>query len=147
VTKRSILFAFLMLVCQLSLGNSEEGEGGEKGGEAKVAPGSIKSTYMRMEPPIIANYGNEAGRLRFVKVDITLRVELGGENPVVHHMPALRHELVMLITRQTPESIGSMEGKELMRQEALEAVRNVLVAEEGDQKIADLLFNSFVVQR
>jgi flagellar FliL protein len=96
---------------------------------------------------IIANYGAEAGRLRFVKVDITLRVELGGENPVVHHMPALRHELVMLISRQTPESIASMEGKELMRQEALEAVRNVLVAEEGDQKIADLLFNSFVVQR
>jgi flagellar FliL protein len=145
VTKRGIFFVILMLVCQLSLGNSEEG--GEKGGEAKVAPGSIKATYMRMEPPIIANYGNETGRLRFVKVDITLRVEVGGENPVVHHMPALRHELVMLISRQTPESIGSMEGKELMRQEALEAVRNVLVAEEGDQKIADLLFNSLVVQR
>jgi len=62
-------------------------------------------------------------------------------------MPALRHELVMLISRQTPEAVGTVEGKELMRQEALEAVRNVLVAEDGDQKIADLLFNSFVVQR
>jgi flagellar FliL protein len=145
VTKRSIFFALLVLFCQLSLASSSEGEG--EGKAAESAPGSIKSTYMRLEPPIIANYGGEQGRLRFVKVDITLRVELGGENPVVHHMPALRHELVMLISRQTNESIGSTEGKELMRQEALEAVRNVLVAEEGDQKIADLLFNSLVVQR
>jgi len=145
VTKRSIFFALLMLFCQLSFGNSGEGEAKE--GAAKSAPGSIKSTYMRLEPPIIANYGAETGRLRFLKIDITLRVELGGENPVVHHMPALRHELVMLISRQTPEAVATVEGKELMRQEALEAVRNVLVAEDGDQKIADLLFNSFVVQR
>jgi flagellar FliL protein len=145
VTKRSIFFVLLMLFCQLGIASSSEGGGEAK--EAKSAPGSIKSTYMRLEPPIIANYGTEQGRLRFVKVDITLRVELGGENPVVHHMPALRHELVMLITRQTNEAIGTTEGKELMRQEALEAVRNVLIAEEGDQKIADLLFNSFVVQR
>jgi len=145
VTKRSIFFALLMLFCQLSVANSGEGEGKE--GPAKSAPGSIKSTYMRLEPPIIANYGTATGRLRFLKIDITLRVELGGENPVVHHMPALRHELVMLISRQTPEAVGTVEGKELMRQEALEAVRNVLVAEDGDQKIADLLFNSFVVQR
>lgn len=145
MTKRSIFFVLLMLFCQLGIASSGEGEGAGK--EAKSAPGSIKSTYMRLEPPIIANYGAEQGRLRFVKVDITLRVELGGETSVVHHMPALRHELVMLITRQTNESIGTTEGKELMRQEALEAVRNVLIAEEGDQKIADLLFNSFVVQR
>lgn len=142
MTKRSIFFALLMLICQLATASSSE-----ESKPAEAAPGSIKATYMRLEPPIIANYGIEQGRLRFVKIDITLRVEIGGENPVVHHMPALRHELVMLISRQTTESIGSVEGKELMRQEALEAVRNVLIAEEGDQKVADLLFNSFVVQR
>jgi flagellar FliL protein len=131
-----------MLFCQLAAASSSE-----ESKPAEAAPGSIKATYMRLEPPIIANYGTEQGRLRFVKIDITLRVEIGGENPVVHHMPALRHELVMLISRQTNESIASVEGKELMRQEALEAVRNVLIAEEGDQKVADLLFNSFVVQR
>lgn len=143
MTKRSIFFA-LMLFCHLSYASSSAKEGGEG---AKPAPGSIASTYMRMEPPIIANYGVEQGRLRFLKVDVTLRVELGGEKPVVHHMPALRHEIVMLMSRQTLDAVGTIEGKELMRQEALEAVRNVLIAEEGDQKIADLLFNSFVVQR
>lgn len=142
MTTRSIFFALLMLFCQFAAASSSE-----ESKPAEPAPGSIKATYMRLEPPIIANYGAEQGRLRFVKIDITLRVEIGGENPVVHHMPALRHELVMLISRQTNESISSVEGKELMRQEALEAVRNVLVAEEGDQKVADLLFNSFVVQR
>ena len=113
----------------------------------KAAPGSIPSTYMQLQPPFITNYGVEQGRLRFMKVDITLRIELGGEKPIVHHMPAIRHEIVMLLSRQTLEAVATMEGKELMRQEALEAVRNVVIAEEGDQKIADLLFNSFVVQR
>jgi len=64
VTKRSIFFALLMLFCQLSVANSGEGEGKE--GPAKSAPGSIKSTYMRLEPPIIANYGTATGRLRFL---------------------------------------------------------------------------------
>jgi len=147
VTTRVIVL-LLMLFC-LPVFAEEGGEGGGEGGEAasKGAPGSIASTYMRLEPPFITNYGIEKGRLRFIKVDITLRVEIGGENPVVHHMPAIRHEIVMLLSRQTNETFGTMEGKELMRQEALEAVRNVLIAEEGDQKIADLLFNSFVVQR
>ena len=40
-----------------------------------------------------------------------------------------------------------MEGKELLRQEALESVRDVLMKEEGVQYVEDLLFNSFIVRR
>jgi flagellar protein FliL len=144
VAKR-VIFLVMMLFCHPVMASSGASEGG--GEAAQPAPGSIASTYMKLEPPFITNYGVEKGRLRFMKVDVTLRIELGGESPVVHHMPAIRHELVMLLSRQTPDSVASMEGKELMRQEALEAVRNVIVAEEGEQKVADLLFNSFVVQR
>lgn len=142
MTKR-VLFLVLMLFCHAGFASS----GGEEAKEATPAPGSIASTYMQLQPPFICNYGVEKGRLRFVKVDVTLRIELGGEKPIVHHMPAIRHEIVMLLSRQNIDSVGTMEGKELMRQEALEAVRNVIIAEDGEQKVADLLFNSFVVQR
>ncbi len=40
-----------------------------------------------------------------------------------------------------------MAGRELLRQQALEAVREALVREEGEHHIQDLLFNAFIVQR
>jgi flagellar FliL protein len=62
-------------------------------------------------------------------------------------MPYIRHTLVMLLTRSSDESMTSMEGKEMLRQDALAAVQAVLEAEEGQHFITDLLFSSFVVQR
>jgi hypothetical protein len=35
----------------------------------------------------------------------------------------------------------------MLRQEALEAVRSVLMAEEGEHALRDLLFSSFIIQR
>jgi flagellar FliL protein len=40
-----------------------------------------------------------------------------------------------------------MEGRELLRQAALETVRKVLIEEQGKQFISDLLFDAFIVQR
>jgi len=106
------------------------------------------SSYIDLKPPFVANYGGfPGGRLHYLKVDISLRVESGGEMAVMHHMPVIRDKLLMLFSRQSEDAVLTVEGKELLRAEALDAVRNVLLEEEGDQKIMDLLFNSFVVQQ
>lgn len=103
--------------------------------------------YIELQPPFIANFGG-VGKLRYLKAEITLRVAAGdlGAKGIRHHMPYIRHVLVMLLSRQTEEDLSSMEGRELLRQQALEEVQRVLMEEDGEQYVLDLLFSSFVVQ-
>ena len=62
-------------------------------------------------------------------------------------MSQIRHVLIMLLSRQGEEDISSMEGKELLRQRALEEVRALLIEEDGQEQVVDLLFGSFIVQQ
>lgn len=143
-----IKLAWLGSVCLVSvlLANpvlaQEEAEApaeGEEGGPSR---------YIDLKPAFIVNYGGQ-GRLRYLKTDIALRVSggLNGPTSIRHHMPYIRHQLVMLLSKATEEEVTSMEGRELLRQNALEAVRQILMQEEGEQNVDDLLFNSFIVQR
>jgi len=108
----------------------------------------VSSRYIDFKPEFVVDYG-DGGELRYLEAVIALRVDGDSEGPVDirHHMPYIRHSLVMRLSRASEEELSSMEGKELLRQEALESVRDVLMKEEGVQYVEDLLFNSFIVQR
>jgi flagellar FliL protein len=119
-----------------------EEEGGEK------AAAAATGEYLDLKPAIITNFGG-VGPIHFLKAEIALRV---GKNPesgasVQHHIPQIRHTLVMLLSRQTDETLSTMQGKEQIRQEALAAVQKVLQDEEGKPMVEDLLFNNLIVQR
>lgn len=140
VCNKALVLLVISLLSVTAWGEEEApGEPGEAG-----AP--IMSTYIDLQPAFVVNYGG-VGRLRFLRAEISLRVEAGGESVVMHHMPYLRHEMIMLLSKQTDEAIATTEGRELLRIEALDTVRTALTVEEGDHKIKDLLFSTFVVQR
>lgn len=116
--------------------------------EKKAESATGASEYLDIKPALITNYGGP-GPIHFIKAEIALRV---GKNPdegikVAHHMPQIRHELVMLFSRQTEDSIATMEGKEQLRKDALTVVQKIVTAEEGKPIVTDLLFNNFIVQR
>jgi len=116
--------------------------------DEEIAAEPVASRYIDLKPAFVVNYGG-VGRLRYLKAEIALRVGGGNDGPIDirHHMPYLRHALVMQLSRAAEEELSSMEGRELLRQAALEAVRSVLMKEAGRQFVDDLLFNSFIVQR
>lgn len=137
----------LLFWCALSTALScGETFAAEHGGEA-AASGPV-SEYMNLKPAIITNFGG-AGPIHFLKAEISLRVGKDPENglAVQHHIPQIRHTLVMLLARQTDETLGTMQGKEQIRQDALAAVQKVLQDEEGKKLVEDLLFNNLIVQR
>lgn len=122
--------------------------GDEQGAEALAESAPADSEYLEFKPAFVTNYGGP-GPLHYLKADIVVRVTGGerGTTAVRRHMPQLRHQVVMLLSRQEAEDIATMEGKELLRQQALAAVREVLEREEGRPFIEDLLFNNFIIQR
>jgi len=106
------------------------------------------SEYLDIKPALIANYGGP-GPIHFLKAEISLRIgkDPGANKKVAHHMPRIRHELVMLLSSQNEEAITSMEGKEQLRNDALAALQKIFQEESGRPLVEDLLFTNFVVQR
>lgn len=123
---------------------SEHGDGEKKEGAEGAAPSAI---YVPLKPAFIVNYGGP-GRLRYIKADISVRLKNeAAANSVRHHMPYIRNNLVMLFSAQTEESVVSQEGKEALRREALQEVRNILLQEDHQEGVMDLYFNVFLTQR
>ena len=64
-------------------------------------------------------------------------------------MPAVRNSLVMLLSRQVFEELATNEGKEKLRTEALDAVKEVVKKQTNKktaQAVKDLYFSSLVMQ-
>lgn len=103
--------------------------------------------YIELKPAFVTNYGGP-GRLKYIKTEISLRVDTQQAYRLVrHHMPSLRHALIMVLTQQTDDSVDTMEGKEQIRMQSLSSLQEIMKQEEGEPYIEDVLFSSFFVQR
>ena len=120
-------------------------EAGEEAGD--VDQGTVR--YVELKPTFVTNYGySEVGRLKYVKADITVRVHtVDAEFAIRNHLPQIRHDLVLLLSRQDEEGLTTKPGRERLRRLALESIRGILNREEGDLIVDDLLFTRFIVQR
>nr|WP_218583913.1 flagellar basal body-associated protein FliL [Pseudomonas akapageensis] len=110
--------------------------------------GAAKVSYVTLNPPLVGNYALDgSAKLRVYKADVSLRVT-GDEamKTVQLHEPLIRNQLVALFSQQTVESMGNVESKEKLRQEALKQTQQALNQEEGKPIVEDLLFNNLIVQ-
>lgn len=132
------LVALLLLALQPTLAEDEIEAEADVNAQVK---------YIEMRPSFVINYGGPANKLKFAKVDISLRVNTSSaEQSVESHMPALRNEVVLLLSRQAEDAMANTAGREILRSKALERLNKVLQEETGADGIGDLLFTTFVVQ-
>ncbi len=103
--------------------------------------------YIPLKPPFVVNYGG-VGRLRYLKAEVTVRVQDSlAADSIRHHLPLIRNNLVLLFSKQAEEEIETQNGKEKLRVDALEKVREILLAEDDQEGVVDLYFENFVIQR
>jgi len=142
--KIGFLLMLVLAVSQFSWAQDEEAEGAD-GEPAKARP-----IYIPLKPPFVVNYGGK-GKLKYLKAELSVRIASNKEASFVrHHMPMIRNNIVLLFSRQNDEDIDTQEGKELLRLAALEEIRSIVMAEEGEENgpgIVDLYFNNFVIQK
>ena len=137
---RNRAYVWMVLLAWLCIGFNANAQ------EEGAAPAAI---YLPLKPAFVVNYGG-VGRLKYLKAEISVRVDSTEvANALRHHMPFARNNLVLLFTAQTEETISSQAGKEQLRQDALEEIRNLLFREESiePERVIDLFFNSFIVQK
>jgi flagellar protein FliL len=117
--------------------------------ESEDEPKVIKRSpamYFPIKPAFVVNYQSR-GRQRFLQVDVALMTR----SPEVYaaiqaHLPLIKNRLVMLLGGQVFEEIQTDEGRELLRQQSLEAVKAIMDAEIGNAEIDQVLFTNFVMQ-
>ena len=102
--------------------------------------------YIYFEPAFVVNFGS-SGRMRYIRSELALKVtSTTAAGKVSQHKPYIRHALVMLLSKQEPETMNTPQGRENLRREALEEVRRTMNKLEGSPMVDDLFFNTFVVQ-
>lgn len=134
--------------------STEESATEEKHAETTLAP----AIYYEMKPNFTINF-NVNGRQRYLQAAITLLYR----DPLLEallklHMPAIRNGLVMLLSAKNYEELQTEEGKETLREEALEIIRSQLEKElealgtKEDSEtvpagnVEQVLFTNFVMQ-
>ena len=116
-------------------------------GEATAKKPHATALYYKFEPAFVVNFGGE-GNSRYLQVT----VEVMSRSPEVvesvkNNEPAIRNDLVMLFSSQQYDVLMSAEGKDALRQNALESIRKVVAKEGTDPKeVEGVYFTSFVIQ-
>jgi flagellar FliL protein len=125
-------------------GDSGDGEAMDdgEGGDGEMA----EAIYLPIDPAFVVNFASQ-GKARFLQVT----VEVMTRDPKVPdkvklHMPVIRNNLMLLFSDQSYDSISTLEGKEALREQALEVVQQILEEETGDPGVEAVYFTSFVMQ-
>lgn len=126
-------------------GDDEEDESDEEGGDEEDGE-TQPAIYLPVDPAFVVNFASQ-GKARFLQVT----VEVMTRDPVMPdkiklHMPVIRNNLMLLFSSQSYDGVSTLEGKETLREEALEVVQLILEEETGDAGVEAVYFTSFVMQ-
>jgi len=103
--------------------------------------------YLPFDKPVVINYLAANGKTRFLKTEVTLMTEDEARlEEIKKQLPKIVHVVNMVFSRQKYEGLGTPEGKEKMRTEALEEIKSVLKDSMGEKNVDDILYTSFVTQ-
>jgi flagellar FliL protein len=113
--------------------------------EEKVATDG--PAYISLGKPMILNLANTNRKSSFLQLqaDILVKNETSKE-AIEIHVPAIRHQLIVLLSEQPAADLKTPEKRELVRQQATEEVRDMLAKLARNKGVEEVLFSSFLVQ-
>ena len=132
-----------------------DGDGGDEGSDENVedsatevvVPEKPKSAmYFPIKPAFVVNF-HSRGRQRYLQAELTVMTrDMDVFNAMQTHMPLIKNRMVMLLGGEVYEELQTDEGKELLRQKALQALQDIMQQEIAKPGIEQVLFTSFVMQ-
>lgn len=115
------------------------------GDDEEAAPPAIE--YLEMKPKFTVNLDKPK---KYLAVKVQLMVE-GEENitEIKKHLPALRHEIIMLYSGRASAELQTMEQREALRQETKTAITEALDKLSGQKSLSkglgEVFFTEFLI--
>lgn len=109
-----------------------------------------ESFYLALEPAFIVNFVYK-DTLRYLQMTLSVMShEQKILEQVTHHMPAIRHRLIMLISNKSFDELNGEDSKEALRDEMLLEIRNIIQAEQNKThnpgRVEAVYFTGYVMQ-
>lgn len=121
-----------------------EAEGGH--GESSESGDETKLSYMSINPPFIVNF-THLGTLRFLQISLAVTYEDQRYiDRVADELPAIRNELILLLSDQKFEKLNTLAGKQELRGEMIAAINNRILHEEDGEVHGEVFITNFVMQ-
>lgn len=126
---------------------TDEAQSAESQADGSAAqPAKRPAMYFPIKPAFVVNFPTR-GKQRYLQVDITVMTR----DPDIFtamqaHMPLIKNNLVMLLGGQVYEEMQTDEGKELLRQKAMQTLNEIMQQELGKDGVEEVLFTNFVMQ-
>lgn len=115
------------------------------GAEAPPAPRE-PATYVPLDPAFTVNL-KAPSSARYLQISLqALTRDESVAGKVKAHGPAIRNNLVMLLSSKTSQDLESRAGKEALQGEIVDAINQVLQSHAGGGRVEDVLFTTFVMQ-
>ncbi|MGZ8187256.1 MAG: flagellar basal body-associated FliL family protein [Methylosarcina sp.] len=111
--------------------------------EGKTESAESEIEYLEITPKFTVNLAEPR---KYLLVNVQLLME-GPEaiEKTKKNLPAIKHELIMLFSGRSAESLQTVEQREALRQETLLAVRKVLDKYENSSGFRDVFFTEFLI--
>lgn len=144
-----LIIALIMPLAQPGFAQEATTAGDQTEAQDEAEDEAGVTDYISMNPAFVTHVGEPGPSLVYLKAAVTLRASKASTRPALEaHMPRLRHELVMLFGEQTDvNTLAGSAGQTSLRAEAKRRINQVLEEQQTGEKIADVLFTEFVVQR
>jgi len=127
-------------------GDGEDEEGDEEDSDEEDDGETQPAVYLPIDPAFVVNFASQ-GKARFLQITVEVMTrDVTVPDKVTLHMPVIRNNLMLLFSNQTYDTVSTLEGKESLREEALEVVQQILEEETGDPGVEAVYFTSFVMQ-
>ncbi len=104
------------------------------------------SIYYEMSKPFVVDFPTGLS-MALVQIATTFVVEdQETADALKKNEPMLRNNLMLLVSKQTPDNLNTSEGKEQLRKAMLEEVANILKTLKVHGEVNEVLFTSFIMQ-
>jgi len=102
--------------------------------------------YFAFPDPFTVNFETDQG-LRFLQVSLeVMSYQQEAIDGIQTHMPAIKNNIILLLSNQSYGTLVSLEGKEKIRQNILNEIQGILTKHKVKAKVQEVYFTTFVMQ-
>jgi flagellar FliL protein len=131
----------ILLLSFATISFAEDENGAEEG---NIEEEQKQLAYFSLDPSLITNIQSGG---RYIRCDIQLLTQDEQNLEILDlYAPVIRHKLLLLLGDQDGTALDTPEGREVLRQKALEVASSVILAETGKNSVDDLFFTAFFVE-
>lgn len=152
-TKLLIVIIAVLLLAVIGLGvymlMAADGGSDEQAAEETATVGKQPPVYYSIDDPFIVNFSkqsNEQVRYMQVKMKVMARSQAVIDSVKVH-LPAIQHELLMLLYSQNYDDLQTSEGTQALQAACRQTINRILQSETSlEDELEAVYFTSFIMQ-